>query len=501
MLSGWTAQAQFCGTVHDEASMHAMAEHARQTRELLNNGDVATYRDETIYIPVKYHIISNSSGVGGVKISAVLGLHCRLNQEYAEHGVQFFIRDEFNFFSSTNAYENPGDNTAALNFQRDAYAMNIFIGQNANPPGGGSIGVTLGYYNPGSDWIVMKKSEVGYTQSTLPHEAGHFFSLPHPFQGWDCTFWTEWLEDNPDSCAPTVAPCSSIAVEKADGSNCNTAGDFICDTPADYNCGFGWSNCSNYTGGACDSDGEVINPMENNHMGYFQGCDDYEFTMGQEEQILANIASGQRQYLTFAPDPTVTAAVTGTTELLSPASGATTSAYNGVELDWSASENATRYLLEIALTPNFSVGLKEYILFESAAYVTDLEANKNYFWRVTPYNLVNVCAETSPSSTFTTNDASTSVQTIAGVQTFDVMPNPVTKGANININLATQNSFNATVELVNVAGQVLKTINNQAFDTGLNAVSVNTDNLVNGLYFVRISNENGIMNRKVMIAE
>ena len=39
------------------------------------------------------------------------------------------------------------------------------------------------------------------------------------------------------------------------------SGDFLCDTPADYNLGFGWNNC-NYTGGAMDPNGILLNPDE-----------------------------------------------------------------------------------------------------------------------------------------------------------------------------------------------------------------------------------------------
>ena len=58
--------------------------------------------------------------------------------------------------------------------------------------------------------IVILKECVGPTSKTISHEMGHFFGLVHTFEGAD--------SGNP---------------EAVDGSNCATAGDQLCDTPAD----------------------------------------------------------------------------------------------------------------------------------------------------------------------------------------------------------------------------------------------------------------------------
>ena len=59
--------------------------------------------------------------------------------------------------------------------------------------------------------------------------------------------------------APASSP-GGIPTEKMDGSNCETAGDYLCDTPPDYN-GFGWDDCD-YDGGAQDPMGVEIDPEE-----------------------------------------------------------------------------------------------------------------------------------------------------------------------------------------------------------------------------------------------
>lgn len=88
---------------------------------------------------------------------------------------------------------------------------------------------------------------------TLIHELGHLFGLLHPFHG--------------------------NREELVDGSNCRTAGDLICDTPADpYQVG---DDASAYVRGCefvsllTDANGDFYQPLVGNYMAYYPsecGC-------------------------------------------------------------------------------------------------------------------------------------------------------------------------------------------------------------------------------------
>lgn len=503
-LFAQTNPALKCGTVHDTETLRLMNERAAQTREFMKNYTAETRDDEITYVPIKYHLISRTTSDTSVDDQDVYDMHCFLNQEYAALDIQFYINDGFNRFSNNAAYDNPGDVPFALNQQKDNQSVNVFIGNNANPPNGSGLGITLGYYSPSDDWIVIRKSEVNGSKSTFNHEMGHFLSLPHPFNGWDCTSWEMWKDENPGmECAPENAPCSFVPVELGDGSNCATAGDFICDTPADYNFGFGnGNNCFMTYTDACDWNGGALDPMANNYMSYFEGCAQYEFTPMQGAQMIANVASGERLYLTVDGGPDNTT-VLSAPELVTPENGTTTEFYNSVYLDWEYVPGATGYYLQIALNSSFSLEMTEYFLYNSEALVEDLSPNINgnfeYHWRVMPVNEYSTC-NYSEIQTFTTNDATTSVRNLTNVASFNVTPNPVTEGASFNVNLTSTEAFTADVDVLSLDGKVLFSERAQNFNQGENTLNIGADRLSAGLYFVRVRSAAGVVTRRVVVA-
>lgn len=108
--------------------------------------------------------------------------------------------------------------------------------------------------NPNNAVVHINKGCIN--MPTLAHELGHLFGLVHTFEGGD---------------------------ELVDGSNCETAGDGICDTPADpYMEGdITWlrDNCEFVYAGT-DSLGRLYQPDVGNTMSYYD-CSGCGFTRGQ----------------------------------------------------------------------------------------------------------------------------------------------------------------------------------------------------------------------------
>jgi hypothetical protein len=115
---------------------------------------------------------------------------------------------------------------------------------------------------------------------TLAHEMGHFFSLIH-------THVQNYYNPIPSTD------------ELVNGSNCATAGDFICDTPADpglYDFRMApWPVCQYIDTVTADINGDIYNPIVNNFMSALSLCSN-SFTAEQFDRM-AYILDHHRAYL------------------------------------------------------------------------------------------------------------------------------------------------------------------------------------------------------------
>ena len=115
------------------------------------------------------------------------------------------------------------------------------------------------YFPGGEDFIVISKQSLG----AVTHEMGHFFGLYHTFE-------------------------TQFGQELANGSNCITAGDLICDTPAD-------PGASNTAPPDCqllpytqDINGDWYVPHIGNIMSYYSDDCTCGFTTQQYNKMASN---------------------------------------------------------------------------------------------------------------------------------------------------------------------------------------------------------------------
>ncbi len=122
---------------------------------------------------------------------------------------------------------------------------------------------------------------------TLVHEMGHYFGLKHT-----------WYFDDANSAK---------SIELADGSNCLTAGDGICDTPADPFILSDIGNLNNYVSfknptkckfiyTSLDSKGKYYNPLVGNVMSYYPMDCDCGFTDGQLQKMAETYMSNPKMW-------------------------------------------------------------------------------------------------------------------------------------------------------------------------------------------------------------
>ncbi len=351
------------------------------------------------YIPVRYHLYAKADGTGRLAPRACFENLCAINKLYADQEIEFYIKD-IKFTNNEAVYNDPSSTVSASILAATAggtnrNAINIFVASKAN----GAVPGVLAFYSPSGDYIVSDFRYVNSNGTTLAHEIGHFFSLAHTFYGWECGDFSV--------NAPPVQACYNILVEYVDRTklytngklHCNISADGFCDTPADYNLGFGWSGGCSWSGTVKDRDGAALDPDERNMMSYFLNCL-ATFSGEQKAAIDKDYNSVQRAFLrtpAYLEKPEVTDAV----NYIAPVKSEIASGYDKVKFDWDPVPNATAYLFEVAELANFVTGLNYYIVRGTDTTLTNLKASKKYYWRVFPYNPNSFC-NTTTTQTFST---------------------------------------------------------------------------------------------------
>ena len=389
--------------------------------------------------------------LGRITENDVFNQLCVLNEMWFDLEIQFFIKEGFNYVNNTGIYDSPAANSFPMNLRSDDDALNLWCVGNAG--GMGNI-VTLGYYDPSNDWVVMANSEVRAAETELAHEMGHFFSIQHTHLGWDCEQYDEATHGNP--VLLTSAPCNNFPVELQDGSNCEDSGDFICDTPPDYLFGLGWPGCS-FTDEVRDRNGDIVDPDELNFMSYFLNCnpDDYFFSETQKDIVAVDYQSSSRNYLRRFPVEN-TSIIEDSPLLNSPDNDEVIGEAEEVDLDWTEVENADFYFVEVDRTPSFSFDPIVVITVNLNATIGGLTADTRYFWRVRGFNEYSTCADPSDSRRFRTSEPTATVN--PELQTkISFSPNPITSGQDLFMRSESGLEIEL-IEVYNSQGKLLKKI-------------------------------------------
>ena len=271
-LFGYT---QECGT-EATPEQKQYIESLGDLRTQVTNGRRVANVD--VRIPIQFHYFVEEEGDQGLSESVTANVMERLNEFYAPSNMEFFLVN-----GTPNVIVNPdlvdfnASNEGAAAVGNDIRnVVNVYFFNSIRSAGGAAL---CGYtrFPPSSDRVF---TTYGCTTggTTLEHEMGHYFTLYHT-HGTTNTGTTN---------------------ELVDGSNCTTAGDFICDTPADPNLSGQVQNCV-YVGTATDANGDLYQPDVRNIMSYAPDECGAIFTNGQHDQIRIGFENG-RNYLDFETD-------------------------------------------------------------------------------------------------------------------------------------------------------------------------------------------------------
>ncbi len=458
------------------------------------------------YVPVRFILVADADGSGRASEGRVLDALCCMNEEYESVGFRFYLKDnDFKYLNHSGAnILQSGINETVMEQNDNESAINYFILKTPDYGNNPTGGVILGYYTPSRDWLVIRKDQLACASSTLEHETGHFFSLMHPFNGWDHAPWANGAAYN--SCAPISSPGGPLT-EKVDGSNGATAADKISDTPASYNFLYEDSNCAGgYGGQAKDPDcvplaGKV---MADNYMDYFEACAQYKFTQGQIDQMHADLNSNSRNFLdnTFAPIAETIATPPAADVLLEPAVNATTTNFDNITFRWKSVAGATHYLLEVGVNSTMTaISFAKLLKDTTWTGNTGITAGAARYWRITPINQFYTCSNSTGSFKFTAGQTS-ATSDIEGLTGWAVSPNPASSASALVLQTVAEKAFEADVEIVSISGQRVFFRPGAKFFEGENSLVLDAEKgLAAGAYMVSLVQKNARQTQKLIVID
>ncbi|GAB2598999.1 hypothetical protein GCM10027190_53740 [Spirosoma areae] len=362
-----------CGT---QDLTPAQAEDLRKQIVLALKRKMAARRAFTdiTYVPIRPHIIRRSDGTGGFELSSLNEVMAATNRYFLLNGsgIQYYFAGIIpNYIDNDGLYENFSENSP-INGYNVTNALNQYYVHTIVEGFSGLADFPAD--NPNSTRSIIVVDNANHVKQflgsyTIPHELGHTWGLLHTWGYGIGTMLTDEL------------------VTRGAGANCNSAGDFVCDTPADpYNVpGINFINqgCPQYdpTSTPRDANGEPFNPSTTNIMSYYvyPGCPS-DFTPGQYDRIQQGLALRQ-SHTTYTLDAPATN-VTPPTNLANSLNGLS------VVLTWQDNaNNEMGYFIERSTSPNEGYVAVGGVAPNVTTFTdTRVALGSQYYYRIRPSN-------------------------------------------------------------------------------------------------------------------
>ncbi len=229
LMLGWLfispLQAQPCGTLLTQEQInHEITLPAVQTGHPLQK------------IKVTLSITTWEIGKDSIHYHALTEAIERLNTHFSPIGIQFILCDYKLISNSNYSVLNSTNKDELLVLYQDPNTINLYLLDSIE---GGYAAFTY-YPESNTNLIFLRTSNL--TGNHLTHQMGHFFGLYHTHE-------------------------TEFGNELADVSNCETAGDRLCDTPADPDLSDKVNNCQ-YIGVVTDANGTYYLPTVSNFMSF-----------------------------------------------------------------------------------------------------------------------------------------------------------------------------------------------------------------------------------------
>lgn len=279
------AEAPLCGSAvtPEEAARY----RALLARGEFNNPPRAGTAGPPYCVPIVGHIVRRSNGTGGMSLTQYFQSITDATFLYQSMQIQFYslavdyIDDDF-FYSGI---QTTADIDALRSTNPVTDAINIYF----TPTLPGLCGISSFTFSS-VQGIVMNNGCTGVPSnpSTMAHEIGHYFNLFHTHE-------------------------TAFGAELVDESNCSTAGDLFCDTPADpiLSGVVVYPSCA-YVGSATDANGQAYHPDTHQIMSYATALCRDSFSPESQAKVMATLLGPRAGLLSRGCTPTAPATISST---------------------------------------------------------------------------------------------------------------------------------------------------------------------------------------------
>lgn len=489
-----------CGM--SQTDQELLAKRTLESKRTYEQG-LTSSRTETTWVPVKFHLVSRTNGTGAISEIDVFENLCTLNDYYFDQDIQFYIGDgEFNYILNSNAYESGIGTAANLLFDqaKSEYPgmLHIFI---LNNYADGAVFNTDfgGFYSISDDHILLEIEFVRDDKYTIAHQVGHYFSLLHTHHGW--TAFGYDIDKFGQQC-PEILPGGLVAEKQAregDCKNCDETGDFLCDTNPDYFFFkyYDHDNCE-YLEDVLDPCGELVVPPTDNLMAYYGSCE-LSFTEEQKGLIEASLFN-RRKTGSINPEfnPTEVEQITGEVTIISPLESEVLDHNDVVKLKWEEVTGASRYIIDVDIVSTFNVLPERYFSESPRITITDLNPDKDYYWKVFPYNETYTCHTWSDTFSFTSGDGLTNTSDLFSNKDWSIHPNPISFEKEITLIINSTKTIKAEFQIFDLLG---KEMNNKTVTliAGNNTIKMGLESLESGTYMISYKIDQKSSSKKLIV--
>ncbi|MBA3900549.1 MAG: hypothetical protein H0X62_10120 [Bacteroidetes bacterium] len=255
------AQNFVCGTITPPNAAALEAANARSaTSPLEFEGEIECLNK---VLSINFILVTDSMYNPAIPLADLNDAIASLNNRFGPICLSFEICNIDTVYAyKYNRWDRPAEHDEFEALYCRMNVINVALVEDIQVPAGAAGYAPLGIAAPtlpARDLIVIKKESI--IGKTFAHEMGHFFGLYHPFE-------------------------TALGIELANGNNCATTGDLVCDTPPDLNPAPINAPCD-WVGVNVDANNDFITPLLGNIMSYHPGtCTTTPFTKGQLNRMV-----------------------------------------------------------------------------------------------------------------------------------------------------------------------------------------------------------------------